>query len=130
MHYYTAKANVHEQTDLRKKLRNSLTPAEATLWKLLKNKTAGGYKFRRQQGIGPYILDFYSPELQLCVELDGSSHDNKYEYDEQRTQYLNNQGICVMRFRNEMIWNNLMGVVSEIVRKAKEIEAQRKMEAL
>lgn len=118
MHYNSAKANVALQKDLRKELRRRLTPAEATLWKALKNKAACGLKFRRQQGIGPYVLDFYCPESRLCVELDGSSHDYKYEYDEQRTAYLSKQGIHVIRFRNEQVWASVDGVVAEIVRLA------------
>ena len=116
MHYKTAKANESEQKILRKELRSHATPAEAVLWKMLKGRNADGMKFRRQQGIGPYVLDFYCPELRLCVELDGSSHDYKYEYDEQRTEFLQKQGICVLRFRNEQVWQGIDSVVDEIVR--------------
>ena len=116
MHYKTAKANESEQKILRKELRSHATPAEAVLWKMLKGRNADGMKFRRQQGIGPYVLDFYCPELRLCVELDGSSHDYKYEYDEQRTEFLQNQGIRVLRFSNEQVWQGLDSVVDEIVR--------------
>jgi very-short-patch-repair endonuclease len=116
MHYKTAKANESEQKILRKELRSHATPAEAVLWKMLKGRNADGMKFRRQQGIGPYVLDFYCPELRLCVELDGSSHDYKYEYDEQRTEFLQKQGIRVLRFRNEHVWQGIDSVVDEIVR--------------
>ena len=116
MHYKTAKANESEQKILRKELRSHATPAEAVLWKMLKGRNADGMKFRRQQGIGPYVLDFYCPELRLCVELDGSSHDYKYEYDEQRTEFLQNQGIRVLRFSNEQVWQGIDFVVDEIVR--------------
>ena len=118
MHYNTAKANDATQKDQRKSLRSNMTPAEATLWRALKGRGAGGLKFRRQQGIGPYVLDFYCPERRLCVELDGSSHDYRYEYDEQRTQYLAEQGIRVVRFRNEQVFTCLDGVVAEIDRAA------------
>ena len=116
MHYKTAKANESEQKILRKELRSHATPAEAVLWKMLKGRNADGMKFRRQQGIGPYVLDFYCPELRLCVELDGSSHDYKYEYDEQRTEFLQKQGIRVLRFRNNQVWQGIDSVVDEIVR--------------
>ena len=116
MHYKTAKANESEQKILRKELRSHATPAEAVLWKMLKGRNADGMKFRRQQGIGPYVLDFYCPELRLCVELDGSSHDYKYEYDEQRTEFLQKQGIRVLRFRNDQVWQGIDSVVDEIVR--------------
>lgn len=122
MHYNTTKANDEQQKDIRKSLRKNMTPAEGVLWKTLRGRGAGGYKFRRQQGIGPFVLDFYCPELRLCVELDGSSHDHKFEYDEQRTAFLSKQGIRVVRFRNEQIWTNIEGIVREIVRIGKEIQ--------
>ncbi len=121
MHYKTAKANTPEQTEQRRLLRNNATNAEAILWKALKGRGANGWKFRRQHGIGPYILDFYCPELKLCIEIDGSSHDNKYTQDINRTSYLNMQGIRVVRFNNSQVLANPEWVVSEIVRTGKEI---------
>ena len=116
MHYNTAKANAAEQKDQRKSLRQNMTPAEALLWRSLRGRGAGGWKWRRQQGIGPFVLDFYCPALRLCIELDGSAHDYTYEYDEQRTVYLNAQGIRVMRFTNEQVQKSYDGVVAEIIR--------------
>ena len=122
MHYNTAKAHVASQKDQRRSLRSNMTPAEATLWRALKGRGAGGLKFRRQQGIGPYVLDFYCPERRLCVEVDGSSHDYRFDYDEQRTQFLAEQGIRVIRFCNELVLTCLDGVVAEIVRAAGEVQ--------
>ena len=107
---------------MRKSLRKNMTSAEAALWKALRSRGAGGYKFRRQHGIGPYVLDFYCPALRLCIELDGSSHDYRFDYDEQRTKFLGEQGIWVVRFRNEQIWASVNGVVAEIIRIGREIE--------
>ena len=120
MHYPTAKANTTEQKEHRKALRNNMTPAEAMLWRALKGRGVGGMKFRRQQGIGPFILDFYCPEHRLGIELDGSSHDYKYEYDEARTDYLRGQGIRLLRFTNQQVFTSMQGVISEIVRAANE----------
>ena len=117
MHYPSAEANRREQRDQRKALRNGSTAAEALLWRALKGRQAGGWKFRRQQGVGPYILDFYCPELHLCVELDGSSHDYRYEHDCQRTEYLQRQGISVLRYRNEQVYCNPQWVAEDIVRR-------------
>jgi len=122
MHYNSAKANHPQQKDTRKSLRRNMTPAEAALWRALRGRGAGGWKFRRQQGIGPYVLDFYCPELRLCVELDGSSHDYRFEYDEQRTAFLGEQGIRVVWFRNEQVWASIEGIVAEIVRIGREIQ--------
>ncbi len=116
MYYKSAKANLSEQKTLRKELRNHSTAAEAVLWRVLKGRNVGGWKFRRQQGIGPFVLDFYCPELHLCIELDGSSHEYKYEYDEERSSFLKEQGIYVLRFQNEQVWANVDGVKEEILK--------------
>ena len=81
-------------------LRQAQTKAEQHLWKYLRNRRLGGRKFRRQFPIPPYILDFYCHEMHLAVELDGSQHLLKEKYDRKRTEYLENQGIRVLRFWN------------------------------
>lgn len=118
MHYPSAQANDPEQKELRRQLRQHLTPAEALLWRAMRGRGVGGLKFRRQQGIGPYVMDFYCPEVRLCVELDGSAHEYRYEYDERRTEYLAEQGIRVIRFQNEQVYKCLDAVVAEILRAA------------
>ena len=95
-----------------------MTPAEATLWRALKGRSVGGLKFRRQQGIGPFILDFYCPEYRLAIEVDGTSHDYKPDYDEERTAYLRGQGVTVLRFSNQQVFSCLDGVLTEILRVA------------
>jgi len=124
MRYKNAKVNQAEQKERRKSLRNNATPAEAILWRALKGKSAAGYKFRRQQGIGPYILDFYCPHLKLCIELDGSSHEYKAEYDANRSTYLQSLSIRVIRFTNEQVWASVNDVVAEIIRIGNELEAK------
>ena len=84
------RSNLKDQKTLRQSLRNNATATEAILWKALKGKQIDGLKFRRQFGLGPYVLDFYCPEIRLCIELDGDIH-NSYEqalYDEIRTRYI------------------------------------------
>lgn len=99
----------------RKILRNNATAQEVILWSRLK-KNQLGYKFRRQQSIGPYIVDFYCPDKQLIIELDGWQHgeEEKKMYDEIRTQYLENFGFRVLRFWNGEINGNLEGVIVKI----------------
>ena len=108
--------NIIKLKENRKKLRNSLTPAEAKLWSLLKNGQIKSRKFRRQHSVGPYILDFYCPSERLCIELDGASHftDGGYEYDSARTKYLDVLNICVIRFENKEVFENTEGVLEEI----------------
>ena len=116
--YKTAKSNPTTQKNQRRDLRNHATSAEAVLWRYLKGSQVGGYKFRRQHGIGPYILDFYCPALQLCIELDGEVHNHYGEYlhDEARTRYLNENGIHVLRFENILVWQNVEGIIQEILK--------------
>lgn len=118
MKYKSAESNPTYQTQSRRDLRNNSTSAEAMLWRYLKGSQAGGYKFRRQHGIGPYIMDFYCPMLRLGIELDGSVHEAPMadEKDEIRTRFLNEQGVTILRFKNEVVWMNPRGIVNEIVR--------------
>ena len=118
MRYKSTNANEETQKERRKLLRNNSTMAEIKLWNELKGRKVGGLKFRRQQGIGSYILDFYCPELKLCVELDGNSHEMKQEYDIERTLFLNGQGIEVLRFSNVQVMSHVLSVVNEILRYA------------
>jgi very-short-patch-repair endonuclease len=100
----------------RVKLRHRLTPAEATLWKTLKNSQLDGRKFRRQHSIGNYILDFFCPAERLGIELDGECHnsDQSVVYDHQRKLFLAEQGIKVLRFENRAVYeeyDSLLAIV-------------------
>jgi very-short-patch-repair endonuclease len=79
-----------------------------------------GKKFRRQQSIGPYIVDFYCPECRVVVELDGAPHYwivGTDEYDAERTKYLERYGMKVIRFENRILYKN-PEVVLESIRQA------------
>ena len=108
--------NETSQKLLRQSLRNNATSAEAILWRALKGKQVVGLKFRRQFGVGPYVLDFYCPEIRLGIELDGGVHKTSYtyEYDEMRTRFMAENRIRVMRFDNEVVYNNIQGVIEAI----------------
>jgi|SRR5699024_5624388 len=110
----------------RQYLRNNMTKAEIKLWSALKGCQLYGKKFRRQHGIGTYVVDFYSPELNLAVEVDGESHyfNSGKEHDKKRTQFLNSFGIKVVRFTNEQICNNLDGVLKVLKTEIVELEKQ------
>ncbi|MBP5340264.1 MAG: endonuclease domain-containing protein [Prevotella sp.] len=102
--------------EFRQLLRRSETPTERMLWKHLRGKQLDGYRFRQQHGFGPYVLDFYCPSLRLCIELDGSVHDSleARQKDEERTMFLNQNRISVMRFKNDEVEGNLEGVIERI----------------
>ena len=86
----------------RRALRANSTPAEQKMWRIVRDRRLGGFKFRRQHGIGPFVLDFYCSEAKLAVELNGSVHDNpaRAEYDGERQEYLAALGLRVVRFSN------------------------------
>ena len=88
-------------------LRNNTTLAEAVLWKYPQNKQCFGYHFRRQKVIGKYIVDFYCPKLGLIIEIDGSSHDTKADYDENRDKYLQSLGLTVLHLDNAEVLHYL-----------------------
>ena len=108
--------NERDQKLLRQTLRNNATSAEAILWRALKGKQVEGLKFRRQFGVGPYVLDFYCPEIRLGIELDGGVHKESCtkEYDEMRTKFLAENRIRVLRFENELVYNNVEGIIEAI----------------
>lgn len=111
-------SNLPHLKTFRKELRNSLTPAEASLWKLLSKSQLEGRKFRRQQSIGNYILDFYCPSERLAIELDGESHNSPeaVEYDKERDLFLNATGIKVLRFENKWVYEGteqLLGAIKK-----------------
>jgi len=83
-------------------LRESATEHERRLWAMLRRKQMVLLRFRRQQPIGPYVVDFFCPSAKLIVELDGGQHGEARVviYDEARTQWLEAQGYRVLRFWN------------------------------
>ena len=97
--------NRPDQKNRRKYLRHNATPAEKLLWQYLRNRQLDGYKFRRQHSYGPYIMDFYCPELRLCIELDGKSHFTfeGMEKDDIRNEYLRQAQIDVLRIENHHV---------------------------
>jgi adenine-specific DNA-methyltransferase len=108
--------NKRELTPLAKQLRKKPTDAEKKLWAQLSNKQIEGVKFRRQQFIGPYIVDFVSLEKRLIIEIDGGHHneDEVVEADEKRTTWLKQTGFQVLRFWNNEVLTNIEGVVEKI----------------
>ncbi len=102
--------------DLKRRLRSNMTGPEAQLWSRLRARQLQGLKFRRQHGIGPYIVDFYCPEQSLVIEVDGDSHAdaNQILKDRQREKYLQSLGLRVIRYINDDILKNLDGVLEDL----------------
>ena len=108
--------NKSEEKFKRKRLRGNMPHAEVILWSKLKGKGIG-YKFRRQYSIGKFVVDFYSPELKLAIEVDGSSHytENAMYRDNARQKTIESYSITFLRFTNKDIYENLNGVLIKIV---------------
>jgi very-short-patch-repair endonuclease len=108
--------NRPKQKRLRKHLRNAATDAERLLWSSLKGSQLLGYKFRRQQGIGQYVVDFYCPAKKVAIEIDGATHWTEQEQtrDRERQCYIEALGIRVLRFTNNDIYTNKDGVLNMI----------------
>jgi adenine-specific DNA-methyltransferase len=105
-------------------MRHEPAPAEAILWRSLRNRALGGYKFRRQKPVPPFIADFCCIELQLIVELDGDSHSERVTYDGRRTFRLERDGHTVLRFDNADIFENLTVVLDNILAECERLDAR------
>jgi len=100
---------------LAKNLRANQTDAEKLLWRYLRSKQLESTKFRRQQPIGDYIVDFVSLDKKLIIELDGGQHSTNAEKDQQKDKWLSKQGFKVLRFWNNDVIKNTKGVLAAIM---------------
>jgi very-short-patch-repair endonuclease len=105
--------------DLKRRLRSNLTGPETRLWSRLRARQLQGLKFRRQHGIGPYIVDFYCPEQSLVIEVDGDSHADADQIvkDQLRDRYFQSLGLRVIRYINDDILKNLDGVLEDLAQR-------------
>jgi very-short-patch-repair endonuclease len=110
----------HKLKERARELRNNATPMEKKLWQFIKGKQIEGFDFHRQKPINNFILDFYCCELKLAIEIDGSSHIGKEDYDRERQNIIEKYGISFLRFTNNDVKNNLDGVIATIIKWIKE----------
>ena len=89
-------------TEFARSLRGNMTEAERRFWSIVRCRRIKGLKFRRQQPVGPFVVDFICVDARLIVELDGAHHHDEEQalYDYKRTAFLNALGYEVMRFNN------------------------------
>ena len=99
-------------------LRENQTDAERLLWACLRRGRLEKLRFRRQQPVGPFILDFYCHRARLAIELDGDQHllPEHAARDRERDRYLMRHGIRALRFYNDQVLNRLPDVLAEIHR--------------
>ena len=117
MGFMTDIFNKKQFTIRRRKLRQESPRAEQLLWRYLKGKQVHGQKFRRQAGIGRYVVDFYCPQINLVIEVDGGSHtatkDNE-EKDKLRQTEIERLNIRFLRFNNEDVFSRISDVMDII----------------
>jgi very-short-patch-repair endonuclease len=94
------------------------TEAEEFLWKHVRGRKLRGFKFRRQQPMGNFILDFFCLEMNLAIEVDGGYHDEEKQklYDEIRAEELAELHVTILRFTNDEVINNV-DVVLQMIRR-------------
>ncbi len=94
-------------------MRSAPTDAEAILWRQFRAHRFSGYKFKRQQPLGNYIVDFVCFGSKIVVEVDGGQHNESVE-DSDRDDWLKSQGFLVLRFWNNDVLQNIEGVLTRI----------------
>jgi inosine/xanthosine triphosphate pyrophosphatase family protein/very-short-patch-repair endonuclease len=114
-----------EFRDFARQLREQQTDAESLLWSLLRDRRLGGFKFRRQHPVAPYVLDFYCHDVKLAIELDGGQHNTEEEkqHDAHRSEFLANQGIRVVRYWNHEVMHETESVLESILIASSGVEA-------
>jgi len=105
---------------LARTLRNNSTLSEVLLWQQIKSK-ALGVEFHRQVPINRFIVDFFCHEIRLAIEIDGNSHDFKYEYDNRREGILEQLGVTFIRFDDLQVKNDMVSVLGALDMKIKEL---------
>jgi very-short-patch-repair endonuclease len=111
-------------------LRRQATEAETKLWQKLRGGQIAGVRFRRQEPIGPYIVDFCSFDPKLVIEVDGGQHAERVAADERRTAFLACKGYRVLRFWNNEVLQNIAGVVEMIAAELAQLQRSQKQVCL
>jgi very-short-patch-repair endonuclease len=108
------KAGTLEKRQLAERMRAEQTPSEAILWEQLRNNRLLGLKFRRQQPIDGFIVDFYCHAISLVIEVDGAVHTDQQQYDRERDAILQQRGLTIVRITNDEIEAGIHPVVSNL----------------
>ena len=122
--------------DFCRMLRKNQTTAEAIVWKAVRNRKTDGFKFLRQHPLIVervqghtvcFIADFYCHSARLVVEIDGTSHDFKKDYDQNRDEVVASMGLTTLRFTNQEVFNNLASVLIRIEGHLHSFQAENKI---
>ena len=112
----TAYFNKSSQTEKRRLLRRKQTNSEKILWIQLRDRRFHNIKFRRQYSVASYVLDFYSSEKELAIEIDGGIHlsPGQIKYDKLRQEQIEGLNIKFLRFTSEDVESNLDQILEQI----------------
>ncbi len=108
--------------EIAREFRKEPTQSENILWQALRGKKLDGIKFRRQQPIGYFVVDFYDSVYRLVLEVDGAVHDNQVEADRARQDILEILGLNVLRIKAEVVEKNLPVALDTIRAKIRELK--------
>ena len=103
-----------EKLNQAREFRQKMTPEENLIWEQLRGNKLNGLHFRRQQVIDGYIVDFYCHSARLVLEIDGPIHDSQKKEDKEREQALTDNGLKILRIKNEEIQVNMDQVLAKI----------------
>jgi very-short-patch-repair endonuclease len=119
--------NKKSEQEKRRRLRKNMTYCEKIVWSNLRKRQLG-YRFLRQYSVDHFVIDFYSPELKLAVEVDGESHNNpeQIEYDIKRQKYLEEFNIKFVRIKDEELLGNPNQAFMKIENTIKLLEKNKK----
>ena len=104
----------NKNINIARRLRRDMTEAEKVVWRMLRSRQLAGFKFRRQESIGRYIVDFVCFSHRVVIEIDGGQHAVDVERDEVRTRFLQRHGFRGLRFWNNDVLENREGVFARI----------------
>jgi len=113
-----------KMTEIAREFRKEPTKSEAILWQALRGKKLDGIKFRRQQPVGPFVVDFYNSVYRLVIEIDGSIHDSQFEADKNRQNILEELGLNILRINAESVEKDVSSVLEIIRMKIEELQSQ------
>ena len=119
--YYNSKNKPYSQQN---RHQYTMTEGEWKLWNLVLKRDKLWYRFLRQRPIWNFILDFYCQKLKLWIEIDDKSHDFKWEYDQERTIYLQKYWIKIIRYTNQEVYYQLEWIISSLEAKIKDRERE------
>ncbi|ABU57700.1 DUF559 domain-containing protein [Roseiflexus castenholzii] len=105
-----------KMVEVAREFRKNPTPSEAILWQALRGKQLDGVKFRRQQPIGPFVVDFFAPSHRLIVEVDGPIHESQKTADAERQRLLESLGLRFLRLPASLVEQNLPAALEEVHR--------------